>query len=59
MASSAAVGLSRLLMTCVFLRFLLLYTHDEKEPTAVATQIPFVSAMIGMAKKAKFSTHFQ
>lgn len=56
MTSSAIIGLSSLVTTYVFLRFLLSYTHEEKEPTAVATEIPFLSPMIGMAKKAKFYT---
>jgi hypothetical protein len=56
MLSGAIIGLSSLLTTYVFLRFLLSYTHDENEPTALATEIPFLSPMIGMAKKAKFYT---
>jgi hypothetical protein len=56
MTSSAIIGLSSLVTTYLFLRFLLSYTHDENEPTAVATGIPFLSPMIGMAKKAKFYT---
>ncbi|CAO2657099.1 Nn.00g059020.m01.CDS01 [Neocucurbitaria sp. VM-36] len=38
----------------VFLRCLLAFTHDAKEPTAIATEIPFLSPVIGMRKKAKF-----
>ena len=59
MVSSAVIGLSSLATTYVFLRVLLSYTHDEKEPAAVATEIPFLSPMIGMAKKAKFYTHLR
>lgn len=54
MISSAILGLSSLLTIYVFLRFLLSYTHRETEPPTVATEIPFLSPMIGMAKTAKF-----
>ena len=59
MASSAIFGVSSLVTTYVFMRFLLSYTHDEKEPTAVATELPFISPMIGMAKKARFYTELR
>ncbi|KAF2142289.1 uncharacterized protein K452DRAFT_248906 [Aplosporella prunicola CBS 121167] len=55
MASGAIVAAS-LVTTYVFLRFLLSYTHDEKEPPAVATEIPFLGPIIGMGKKSKFYT---
>jgi hypothetical protein len=56
MASSAIIGLSSLAATYVFVRMLLAYTHNDREPTAVATEIPFLSPLIGMAKKSKFYT---
>jgi hypothetical protein len=56
MASSAIIGLSSLAATYVFVRVLLAYTHYDREPTAVATEIPFISPLIGMAKKGKFYT---
>lgn len=42
------------LVIYVFLRCLLSFTHHAKEPLAVATEIPYLSPMIGMAKKAQF-----
>ena len=59
MTSSAIIGLSSLVTAYLFLRFLLSYTHGEKEPAAVATEIPFLSPIIGMAKKAKFYTELR
>lgn len=56
MTSSAVIGLSGLVATYIFLRFLLSYTHGEKEPAPVATELPFLSPIIGMTKKAKFYT---
>ncbi|KAF1849697.1 cytochrome P450 [Cucurbitaria berberidis CBS 394.84] len=56
MASSVIIGLSSLAATYVFLRILLSYTHHDREPTAVATEIPFLSPLFGMAKKGKFYT---
>lgn len=38
----------------VFLRYLLAFTQDNKEPVALATKIPFLSPIMGMRKKAKF-----
>lgn len=38
----------------VFLRCLLAFTHDIREPVALATDFPFVSPLLGMRKKAKF-----
>ncbi len=59
MASSLVIGLSSLVTTYVFLRLLLSYTHDGKEPVAVATEIPFLSPILGMAKKARFYTELR
>jgi hypothetical protein len=56
MSSSAIIGLSSIAATYVFLHILLAYTHHEREPTAVAIQIPFLSPLFGMAKKSKFYT---
>jgi hypothetical protein len=56
MTSIAFAGLSSLAATYVFLRFLLAYTHHENEPKALATSIPFISPLLGMAKKGKFYT---
>jgi hypothetical protein len=56
MASSIIVGLSSLAVTYVFLRILLSSTHYDREPIAVATEIPFLSPLFGMAKKGKFYT---
>jgi hypothetical protein len=39
----------------IFLRCLLAFTHDAKEPVALATEIPFLSPLIGMRKKARFN----
>jgi hypothetical protein len=39
----------------IFLRCLLAFTHDAKEPIALATEIPFLSPLIGMRKKARFN----
>jgi hypothetical protein len=56
MVSSAVVGLGSLAATYMFLRFLLAYTHDDNEPKALATSIPFLSPLLGMSKKGKFYT---
>lgn len=52
--SSFLLPVSGLLATYVFLRFLLAFTHDPKEPPALATEIPFLSPLLGMRKKKKF-----
>ena len=39
----------------IFLRCLLVFTHDAKEPVALATEVPFLSPLIGMRKKARFN----
>jgi hypothetical protein len=39
----------------IFLRCLLAFTHDAKEPVALATEIPFLSPLIGMRRKARFN----
>lgn len=39
----------------IFLRCLLAFTQDAKEPVALATDVPFLSPLIGMRKKAKFN----
>jgi hypothetical protein len=54
MPSSALLTVSGLVAGYVFLRFLLSFTHDAKEPPALKTAIPFLSPIIGMRKKAKF-----
>jgi hypothetical protein len=56
MVSSIIIGLSSLAVTYVFLRVLLTYTHHDREPTSVATELPFISPLIGMAKKGEFYT---
>ncbi|KAF2267292.1 cytochrome P450 [Lojkania enalia] len=54
MTSGVLAAFSSLAVTYVFLRFLLTYIHDAKEPPALETQIPFISPIIGMRKKMKF-----
>ena len=54
MVSSVVTGLAFLVATYTFLRLLLAYTHDANEPKAIATSIPFLSPLIGMAKKGQF-----
>lgn len=54
MASSVLLVISGLAVTYVFLRFLLAFTHNAKEPPALATEIPFLSPIVGMRKKGKF-----
>lgn len=41
--------------TYVFLRLLLHFTQDAKEPPAIATSIPFIGPILGMIIKR---THF-
>ncbi|KUJ19323.1 cytochrome P450 oxidoreductase, partial [Mollisia scopiformis] len=55
MTSPLAFAIGGLVSTYVFLRLLLHYTQDGKEPPVVATTIPFISPILGMAKK---KTHF-
>jgi len=54
--ASVLLAVSGLLATYVFLRFLLEFTHDPKEPQALEKTIPFLSPIIGMRKKGKFYT---
>lgn len=54
MTSSLLLVVSGLAATYLFLRCLLTFTHDVKEPPALATEIPFLGPIIGMRKKAKF-----
>jgi hypothetical protein len=51
--------ISSLLATYVFLRSLLVFTQDPKEPPALATDIPFLSPIIEMRKKGKFYTELR
>lgn len=54
MTSSLLLVVSGLAALYVFLRCLLTFTHNAKEPPALATEIPFLGPIIGMRKKAKF-----
>lgn len=56
MVSNVIAGLGSLAALYAFLRFLLSYTQDSNEPRALATSLPFLSPLIGMAKKGKFYT---
>jgi len=46
--------LSGAIAAYIFLRCLLAFTHDSKEPVALQTMIPFLSPIIGMRKKGRF-----
>ncbi|RYP63194.1 hypothetical protein DL770_009443 [Monosporascus sp. CRB-9-2] len=55
MSSSFATALGAVAGIYIFLRALLHFTQDVKEPPSIANAIPFISPIIGMsAKKAKF-----
>ncbi|PVH98078.1 cytochrome P450 [Periconia macrospinosa] len=54
MVSSVVAGLGSLVATYVFLRLLLALTQDDNEPKALATSIPFLSPLLGMARKGQF-----
>lgn len=56
MISTVVLVVSGLGATYVFLRFLLAFTQDAKEPPSVETAIPILSPIIGMRKKGKFYT---
>ena len=46
--------------TYLFLRFLLEFTQDAKEPPAILTGIPFLSPLISMIReKSNFHTHLR
>ena len=54
MASSLLLVVSGLVAVYLFLRCLLTFTHDAREPPALVTEIPFLGPIIGMRKKGKF-----
>jgi hypothetical protein len=53
-STTTLVVISGLTATYVFLRFLLAYTQDAGEPTALETGIPFFSPLLGMRQKGQF-----
>jgi hypothetical protein len=55
MASVFAAILGGFVSTYLFLRLLLHYTQDTKEPPAIATSVPFIGPILGMMTKR---THF-
>lgn len=58
MASPFSVDLGVVASTYIFLRLLLHYTQDAKEPPVIATSIPFIGPILGMmTKKIHFYTH--
>ncbi len=55
MPSNIAIALVGVGAAYILLRALLHFTHDAREPRAVATSIPFISPLIGMLLfKVKF-----
>ena len=54
MASFIILAISGAFATYLFLHFLLSFTQDAREPPVLASEIPFLSPLIGMRKKAKF-----
>ncbi len=51
MSSTISVICGCLVASYIFLRFLLNFTHDAKEPPTIMSGIPFVSPLVGMIRE--------
>ncbi|KAI0202880.1 cytochrome P450 [Astrocystis sublimbata] len=51
MASAIVIAFAGLVVTYLFLRFLLTFTQDAREPPSIANDVPFMSPLIGMIRE--------
>lgn len=55
MAPTISLVFGGLAATYVFLRVLLSFTQDKREPPAILTDIPFIQPLVGMIReKSRF-----